>query len=70
MLPLTMANIGEEYVIRRIGGNAEIKRHLESLGFTVGGKVTVVTSLSGNVIVDIKGSRVAIGKDMATKIMI
>ncbi|MBR4762066.1 MAG: ferrous iron transport protein A [Clostridia bacterium] len=70
MIPITFANTGEDCIIKRIGGNDEIKRHLASLGFTVGGHVTVVSSLSGNVIVNIKESRVAIGKDMAAKIMI
>lgn len=70
MIPLTLANIGEENIIKKIGGNEEIKRHLESLGFTVGGSVSVINSLAGNVIVNIKETRVAIGKDMAAKIMI
>ncbi|MBR6903164.1 MAG: ferrous iron transport protein A [Clostridia bacterium] len=70
MIPLTVAPIGTESIIRRIGGNEEVKRHLESLGFTVGGTVTVINTLGGSVIVNVKESRVAIGKDMATKIMI
>ena len=70
MIPLTLANIGEENIIKRIGGSEELRRHLQSLGFTVGGNVRVINSLSGNVIVNIKDSRVAIGKDMAAKIMI
>lgn len=70
MIPLTLANIGEENVIKRIGGSDEVKHHLENLGFTVGGNVRVINSLAGNVIVNIKESRVAIGKDMAAKIMI
>ena len=70
MIPLTLANIGEENIIKRTGGSEELRRHLQSLGFTVGGNVRVINSLSGNVIVNIKDSRVAIGKDMAAKIMI
>ena len=70
MIPLTLATIGEEQIIKRIGGNEEVRHHLESLGFTVGGNVRVISSLSGNIIVNIKESRVAIGKDMASKIMI
>lgn len=70
MIPLTLANIGEENIIKRIGGNSEVKRHLESLGFAVGSNVRIISSLSGNVIVSIKESRVAIGKDMAARIMI
>lgn len=70
MIPLTVAPIGTESIIRRIGGSEEVKRHLESLGFTVGGTVTVINTLGGSVIVNVKESRVAIGKYMATKIMI
>lgn len=70
MIPLTLANIGEENTVKRIGGSDEVKHHLESLGFTVGAVVCVLSSLSGDVIVNIKESRVAIGKDMAAKIMI
>ena len=70
MIPLTFANNGETHIIKRIGGNEELKHHLESLGFTVGTQINIVNSLSGNVILNIKESRVAIGKDMAAKIMI
>ena len=70
MMPLTMVDLGEEKTIMRVGGKAEIKRFLESLGFVVGGKVTVVSQIGGNVIVNVKESRVAIGKDMANKIMV
>mgnify|MGYP002565676536 CR=1 FL=1 len=70
MLPLSLADIGEENTIKKIGGSAEVKQHLENLGFVVGGEVTVVNALSGNVIVNVKDSRVAIGKDMANKIMV
>ncbi len=70
MMPLSLANPGEEAVIRRIGGSPEVKKHLENLGFIVGGTATVVTSLNGNVIVKVKESRVAIDEEMARKIMI
>lgn len=70
MIPITLAEIGNENVIKKIGGNEEVKRHLENLGLTVGGRVTVINILGGSVIVKVKESRVAIGKDMATKIMI
>lgn len=70
MIPLTLANVGEENIIRRIGGSDEAKHHIESLGFTVGENVTVISSLLGNLIVSVKESRVAIGKDMAAKIFI
>lgn len=65
-----MTREGEENVIRRIGGKEEVRRFLEKLGFVVGGKVTVVSEMNGNIIVNVKDSRVAIGKDMANKIMV
>ena len=70
MLPLTMANPGEPVTIKKIGGKAETKKFLETLGFVVGGVVTVVAEINGNMIVNVKDSRVAIGKDMANKIMV
>ena len=70
MMPLTMAGAGETAVIRRVGGNEEVKRHLEILGFVTGSEVTVVSVVSGNVIVNVKDSRVAISKEMANKIMV
>ncbi len=70
MIPLSYANLGEESVIRKIGGSPEVKKHLENLGFVVGGTATVITSLNGNVIVKVKESRVAIDEEMARKIMI
>lgn len=70
MLPLIVADIGEENIIKKVGGNAEMKKHLEDLGFVVGGTVTVVNSMGGNLIVNIKDSRVAISREMAQKIMV
>ncbi len=70
MMPLTLANTGEENLIRRVGGNGEVKKHLEDLGFVAGATVSVVASLGGNVIVKVKESRVAISEEMARKIMI
>ena len=70
MMPLSLAQVGEENIIKRIGGSPEVKRHLENLGFVVGGEVTVVNSLGGNVIVNVKEARVAISKEMAVKIMV
>ncbi len=70
MMPLSYANPGEESVIRKVGGSPEVRKHLENLGFVVGGTATVITSLNGNVIVKVKESRVAIDEDMARKIMI
>lgn len=69
-MPLIYATQGEENMIRKIGGNPEIKRHLENLGFTVGGNVTVVSSLAGNLIVKVKESRIAIDEELARRIMI
>ena len=70
MMPLALANVGEENTVKKIGGSPELKKHLENLGFIVGGNVTVITSLAGNVIVNVKESRVAISEEMARKIMI
>ena len=69
-MPLTLAAAGEENIIRKVGGNPEVKKHLEALGFVAGDTVTVVSSLAGNVIVKVKESRVAISEEMARKIMI
>ena len=69
-MPLTFAKTGEENIIKKIGGTAEVKKHLSDLGFVVGGTVTVVNTLGGNMIVNVKKSRVAIDKQMANKIMI
>lgn len=69
-MPLTMATIGEINTIRRVGGNDETKRFLENLGFVAGTEVTVLSAIGGNVIVNIKDSRVAINADMARHIMI
>ena len=70
MMPLNLANLDEVVMIRRIGGSQEVRQHLENLGFVVGGNVTVVTSLGGNIIVNVKESRVAISEEMARKIMV
>ncbi|MBQ9673311.1 MAG: ferrous iron transport protein A [Ruminococcus sp.] len=70
MIPLIFANEGEENIIKKIGGNSEIKKHLENLGFVTGGVVTVITKTAGNVIVNVKGARVAVSEEMARKIMV
>ena len=70
MMPLTMAEPGEMNIIRRIGGDPEVKRHLENLGFMVGGNVMVLSRIQGNLIVNVKEARVAIDEKMARKIMI
>ena len=69
-MPLTMLNIGETGEIKRIGGNEETRRFLNNLGFVVGAEVSVVSAIGGNVIVNIKDSRVAVNEDMAKRIMV
>lgn len=70
MMPLTMVNEGESNTIKRLGGKEDTRRFLENLGFVTGSMVTVVSQIEGNLIVNVKDSRVAIGKDMANKIMV
>lgn len=70
MMPLTLADIDTEQLIRKVGGSPEVRKHLEDLGFVAGGSATVVSALGGNVIVKVKESRVAISEEMARKIMI
>ena len=70
MMPLSLANIGEENLILKVGGNPELRKHLEDLGFVAGGTATLISSLGGNVIVKVKESRVAISEEMARKIMV
>ena len=70
MMPLSLAGIGEENTIKKIGGSPEVKQQLENLGFVVGGSVKIVNTLGGNVIVNVKESRVAISEEMARKIMV
>ena len=70
MIPLNYADVGKPVIFKKIGGNDEVKRHLEALGFVVGGSVTVISGISGNIILNVKDSRIAIGKDMAQKIMV
>lgn len=69
-MPLTYADMGSELTILKIGGKPEVRTHLENLGFVVGGNVKIVSSLAGNLIVNVKESRVAISKEMASKIMV
>lgn len=70
MMPLTLAEVGEENIIKKIGGSGEVKAHLENLGFVIGGAVKVVSTIGGNVIVNVKESCIAISREMAQKIMI
>lgn len=69
-MPLTMAKPGELNEIKKVSGKEEIRKFLSSLGFVAGGDVTVISENNGNLIVNVKDSRVAIGKDMALKILI
>lgn len=70
MIPIRFADIGKECVIKKIGGSPEVKKHLENLGFAVGGNATVISTLGGNVIIKVKESRVAIDSNMANRILI
>lgn len=70
MMPLTVAVIGEESIIKRVGGNPETRQHLENLGFVPGSSVKIVSAIGGNLIVNVKQSRIAISREMACKIMV
>ena len=70
MMPLSMVKPGETNTIKQVGGKEETRKFLENLGFVTGGEVTVVSEIEGNLIVNVKDSRVAIGKDMANRIMV
>ena len=70
MLPLTLAETGTENVIKKVGGSQEVRMHLENLGFVPGGTVTVIAQVAGNLIVNVKETRVAIDRAMAQKIMV
>ena len=70
MIPIIVADSGEEMIVRKVGGNPEVKLHLENLGIVPGGLVTLITVNDGNVILKVKESRIALNKDMAMKIMV
>ncbi len=70
MMPLKLGTAGEQYTIQKIGGKDEIKKHLENLGFVVGGDVQIISQHDGNVIVNVKGARIAISKELSMKIMV
>ena len=70
MMPLTLAEIGKENIVKRITGKQQVKSHLEDLGFVVGSPITVINTIGGNVIVNIKESRIAISREMTQKIMV
>ena len=69
-MPLSMVKKGEANIIKRVGGTEEVRKFLGNIGFVVGAAVTVISEIKGNMIVEVKDSRVAIGKDMANKIMV
>lgn len=69
-MPLTMMSAGESHTIKKVGGKEETRRFLEKLGFVAGGTVTVVSDIGGNMIVNVKDSRIAIGRSMANKIIV
>ena len=70
MMPLTLMSPGEDAIIQRIGGKPEVRQHLENLGFVVGGTVSVLNTIGGTLIVNVKEARVAISREMAQKIMV
>ena len=70
MMPLTMAKTGETVTIRKITGKDEVREHLAELGFVVDSDVTVVSEIAGNLILQVKDSRIALDRTMANRIMI
>ena len=70
MMPLALADVGENNIVKKIGGKPEVKKHLENLGFVVGGDVTIISRIGGNIIVNVKGARIAISEELAQKIMV
>lgn len=70
MIPLTMAKVGETVKIRKISGKDEVRQHLAELGFVENSDVAVISEIGGNLIVQVKGSRIALDKTMANRIMI
>ena len=70
MMPLTMAKSGETVTIRKISGKDEVRQHLAELGFVADSDVTVVSEIAGNLIVQVKDSRIALDKTMANRIMV
>lgn len=70
MVPLSYADVGAEQIVRKVGGSPEVKKHLEDLGFVVGGTVTLISEIGGNLIIRVKDSRIALSREMAQKIMV
>ncbi len=69
-MPLILAPVGEESIIKKVGGKPEVRMHLENLGFVVGSTITIVSEIGGNLIVNVKDSRIAVSREMAGKIMV
>lgn len=70
MIPLPYAEVDREHTIQKIGGSPEVKKHLEDLGFIVGGQVRMISLLGGHAIVHVKDTRIAVSQDMARHIMV
>lgn len=70
MVPLIFANSGDSLIIKKVGGNRDTKKHLENLGFVIGGEISVISENDGDLIVSVKESRVAVSREMAEKIMV
>ncbi len=70
MMPLNLAEVGQPQIIRKIGGSPEVKKHLEDLGFNIGGEVSIVSTLGGNLIVKVRESRIAVSDELARRIMV
>ncbi len=70
MIPLTVSATGENHIIKKVGGSPEVRQHLADLGLTVGGNVMIIAELGGNLILNVKDSRIAISKETALKIMV
>ncbi len=70
MMPLVFAKSGDSFIIKKICGNPETKKHLKNLGFIVGGEVSVINENEGDMIVNVKESRIAVSKELAQQIMV
>lgn len=70
MMPLSLAQTGQEYTIKRVGGKPEVKQHLKDLGFVEGANVSVISVLDGSLIIEVKNVRIALNRDMAMKISV
>ncbi|MBR0084961.1 MAG: ferrous iron transport protein A [Lachnospiraceae bacterium] len=69
-MPLTIVDVGEDYIIKRVGGRPDVKKHLENLGFVPGSEIKVISRISGNIIVNVKETRIAISEELARRILV